>query len=88
MYRQVNSDIAAKAITSVKRNLCYLVPMLIVLALYDNGVHDDEKQVTAITLNSIPKSVCLTSGKPDHPAFCSVIENIWIVCMTIAIFQA
>ena len=87
MYRQVDDDIAAKAITIVNRHLCYLVQERIVLALFDDGVHNDEKQVMAIKFNSITKSVRLTFGKPDHPAFCSVIENIWIVCITIAIFQ-
>ena len=52
-----------------------MVPELIALTRFGDAVHDDEIQIMAITLYSIRKPACMTPGKPDHPAFCSVSDN-------------
>ena len=74
MYRHVDEVLAGKAISSVKRHLWYIVPELVVLALFDDEVLNDEKQVMATTLVSIPRPAHFTPGKPGHPAFRPVID--------------
>ena len=64
-YRVYAPVIADAAQMSAKRHLWYLTPQLVVLALFDDDLQDDEKQQMAHTLTQIQRPDVINPGKPD-----------------------
>ena len=51
-FKRIDKDLAESALKSLKRHLWYLTPELVVLALFDNQISVDDKQLMAATLVS------------------------------------
>ena len=69
MYRLVDAQLSAMAIQSLSNHLWYLVPELVVLAMFDTSVSDNEKLLMSITLLSFDCSQIFAPGKPGQSGF-------------------
>ena len=69
----VNNNVAQAALKAFKRHLWYLVPDLVPLALFDNNLQSEQKQLLANAILQQPKDVVYNSrfgegfGKPIFP---------------------
>ncbi len=68
-YEQHDQEIARAGLVSMRRHLWYLCPELVVLALFDEGVSIDEKQLIATMLLSFQIPATFATGKPGQPTF-------------------
>ena len=76
MYANVDDQLAGKALNSMKNHLWYLVPELVVLAMFDSKVSYEEKQLMAVTLLNTHRPAAFATGKPGQPCFHPVIDKL------------
>ena len=85
-YRAVDMEVGDAALVSARRHLWYLTPELVVLALFDADLPDDEKKLMAQTLSHIPKPAAFIPGKPGQPAVNPVAASLTEIKPNLATF--
>ena len=60
----------------MRRHLWYLTPELVVLALFDDGLPEEDKQQMADTLLNTPNPAVFNPGKPAQPNFDPVAAHL------------
>ena len=68
-HRCIDARAADAALLSVRHQLWYLTPELVILSIFDNEVSDVEKGLMAHALMHIPKPHVFVPGKPGQPEF-------------------
>ena len=68
-YRTIDALVADAALASTDRHHWYVVPQMVVLSLFDDGVPNQEKAEIAAALLASPRPNVFPPGKPGQPAF-------------------
>ena len=86
LYKSIDSEISRKGIETIKRHLWYLTPEMVVMALFDNGLTLDQKQLMATTLVSYQKPTIYPKGKPGHPGFKHISKHLTATPQPLSVF--
>ena len=70
----------------MKRHFWYLTPEMMVMALFDDGLSLDQRQLMATTLLSFHKPVRYPIGKPGHPGFKHISQHLTVTPQPLSVF--
>ena len=76
IYRTVDAVVADAALASCYRHLMYVVPEMVVLALFDDDVPNQEQAAMSNALRACPRPNVLPPGKPGQPSFTPQIRKL------------